>query len=72
MANNSLNHRVCAINLSVDIHTELFEQLTKAVALAEITTTEGFLHAKPSVAHDYLWALRDIIVQARALCDEGN
>jgi len=72
MAIDSLTHHAGVINLADTFHSELSTQLTKAAALAEIAITEGFLQAKPSVMHDYLWALHDIIVRARTLCDEGR
>lgn len=69
MADTSLSHRASAQNLSLPFSESLAEQLRKAHALLQVAMGFDLTHYEPSVIHDYLWVVGDLIQQARIQCE---
>jgi hypothetical protein len=71
MAEQSLTHLISLINQQVDAQEKLNEHLAKAEALAQITITTEFLELSESIIYNHLWALSDIISQAKDLNEQS-
>jgi len=71
MAINSLAEITPLINRQIDSQELLNEYLAKIQALVCITSCEDFLDYERSIIHSYLWALGDLVTDAKKLSEEA-
>lgn len=67
MGDHRVNQLLSLINQQVENQEILAEHLTKAEALAMISTGDSFLDWPKSIIHHYLWSITDILEQARTM-----
>ena len=67
MTNRSVNQYRKPIN-----NPALSEILLKLEALSHMTLTHDFLSSSPSIQHDYLWMMNELIGTARQLSEHNN
>lgn len=71
MAEQSLTYLLSLINQQVDAQENLNEHLAKAEALAQVAITTEFLELSESIIYNHLWALSDIVSQAKNLNEQS-
>lgn len=71
MAECSVSQLSSLINQQIDIQENLAEYLYKAEAIANVALSNDFHDYSPSIIHDYIWALCDLINQAKSLSEKS-
>jgi len=72
MARHIVNELHELINQQIQARELLGVQLFKAEAMAYVASEDGFLDCPCLVTNHYLWALKDLIEQIRAMNEEAS
>jgi hypothetical protein len=70
MADNSVNHLHDLINRQIDYQEDLSDCLSKADALAKLALGNDFFECQNEIQQNFLWALNDIIDNAKVINEQ--